>query len=317
MTEARRTTLCVASGGGHLRQLLILRERIDPPLADAVWVTYGNPSSASMLQGSDVVRAYGPSTRNLPNAYRNWRLSADVVDPSRVSRVVSTGAGIAVPFIVRARARGISAHYIESATRVDGPSLTGRILERVPGVSLHTQHGWERNGWAQIGSVFDSFSLRHGPPRRPRHILVALGTHRAYRFDALVARAQSLIRDDDEVTWQLGATPGAGLPGAVEDELPAQRFEFLLRNVDVIVAHAGTGVALSALLEGKSPVLIPRRAARGEHVDDHQVAIARELDRRGLALYREVDRLTRSDLEVAAGRRIERAIPPPIRLGDK
>ena len=50
-----------------------------------------------------------------------------------------------------------------------------------------------------------------------------------------------------------------------------------MREADVVVAHAGVGTALAALEVGKCPVLVPRRLAHGEHVDDHQVQIASEL----------------------------------------
>jgi UDP-N-acetylglucosamine transferase subunit ALG13 len=51
---------------------------------------------------------------------------------------------------------------------------------------------------------------------------------------------------------------------------------------------------------GHRAVYVPRRRAHGEHVDDHQVAMAGELDRRNLVLAREADRVDLGDLEAAA-----------------
>jgi UDP-N-acetylglucosamine--N-acetylmuramyl-(pentapeptide) pyrophosphoryl-undecaprenol N-acetylglucosamine transferase len=45
---------------------------------------------------------------------------------------------------------------------------------------------------------------------------------------------------------------------------------------------------------------VPRRRAYGEHVDDHQVAIAHELEKRDLVVAREADQVTFADLETAA-----------------
>ena len=42
-----------------------------------------------------------------------------------------------------------------------------------------------------------------------------------------------------------------------------------------IVAHAGMGTILSALELGKPLLIVPRRAALGEHRNDHQLATAR------------------------------------------
>jgi UDP-N-acetylglucosamine--N-acetylmuramyl-(pentapeptide) pyrophosphoryl-undecaprenol N-acetylglucosamine transferase len=59
---------------------------------------------------------------------------------------------------------------------------------------------------------------------------------------------------------------------------------------------------------------VPRRLAHGEHVDDHQIQIAQELARRGLAVSVEADALTVEDLRRAAGRAVTTlAEEPPLR----
>ena len=73
-----------------------------------------------------------------------------------------------------------------------------------------------------------------------------------------------------------------------------------MREADLVIAHAGTGVALEALGAGKLPVLIPRRAEFSEHIDDHQEQIADMLKHRGLAVVREADAVTPEDLVLAA-----------------
>jgi UDP-N-acetylglucosamine transferase subunit ALG13 len=87
-------------------------------------------------------------------------------------------------------------------------------------------------------------------------------------------------------------------------------------DADVIITHAGVGSALTALRAGKRAIYVPRRKRYDEHVDDHQVAMARELDSRGLVLAREADEITLADLEEAAGWRVS-ANPhiPQFRLG--
>jgi UDP-N-acetylglucosamine transferase subunit ALG13 len=67
-----------------------------------------------------------------------------------------------------------------------------------------------------------------------------------------------------------------------------------------VVAHAGTGSALAALEAGKCAILVPRERAHGEHVDDHQVEMARELAGRSLVVAREAADVTVADLEEAA-----------------
>ncbi len=120
----RYTLLLVASGGGHLGQLL--------PLApwwgrhDRVWVTFDTPSAAAV--GDDrVVFAHHPTTRNIPNLLRNLVLAWRVLREERPDVVVSSGAGVAVPFFVLARLLGIRTVFVEVYDRIDSRSLTGRL----------------------------------------------------------------------------------------------------------------------------------------------------------------------------------------------
>jgi UDP-N-acetylglucosamine transferase subunit ALG13 len=57
-----------------------------------------------------------------------------------------------------------------------------------------------------------------------------------------------------------------------------------VRQARVVVSHAGAGSTLLCRDLGKIPILMPRRAALGEHVDDHQLEFACEVQRAGIAL---------------------------------
>lgn len=50
-----------------------------------------------------------------------------------------------------------------------------------------------------------------------------------------------------------------------------------LRTADLVVAHAGMGTILTRLETGLPLIVLPRRAALGEHRNDHQFATARRL----------------------------------------
>jgi UDP-N-acetylglucosamine transferase subunit ALG13 len=55
----------------------------------------------------------------------------------------------------------------------------------------------------------------------------------------------------------------------------------LLDQADGVVTHAGVGSVLGALEAGHTPIIVPRLARLGEHVDDHQSDFARALEARG------------------------------------
>lgn len=121
--------LLVCSTGGHLLQLVALREA----WADRTraWVTFDKSDARSLLRGERVVHAHGPTNRNLPNLLRNLRLARRLVSDLRPKVVVTTGAGVAVPFAWIARLRGAKVVYVESFTRIDGPSLSCRLIAPV------------------------------------------------------------------------------------------------------------------------------------------------------------------------------------------
>lgn len=309
------TALLIAAAGGHLQQLHDLQARI-PGADDAVWVTFDTPQSRSLLAGREVVHVAYPQPRSVLTNARNAVVARRLLRHGAFDLAVSTGSSIAVSFLPLAAAMGVPSHYIESATRVTGPSATGRILQRVPGVVLHTQYAqWAGGRWHHGGSIFDGFEPTTVPAPAVRRVVVTVGTAEGYGFRSLLERALEVVPDDAEVIWQTGPTDTTGLPIRPEPAMPSDRFRALLERADVIISHAGTGSSLAAITAGRCPILVPRRADHGEHVDDHQREIARELDRRGLALHREVTDLRADDLAEAAGRGVVRtASPPAFRL---
>jgi UDP-N-acetylglucosamine:LPS N-acetylglucosamine transferase len=71
------------------------------------------------------------------HAERTWRLLVNfreawsILRRERPDLMLSTGAGVAVPFGLVGRVLGIPFVFIETATRVRQPSLTGRIMYRL------------------------------------------------------------------------------------------------------------------------------------------------------------------------------------------
>lgn len=59
--------------------------------------------------------------------------------------------------------------------------------------------------------------------------------------------------------------------------LAADAFRDNVQRADLVVAHAGMGSILTALELGKPIIVMPRRAALGEHRNDHQIATSRRM----------------------------------------
>ena len=118
--------LLVCSSGGHLMQLHELRAAWEP--FARTWVTFDKSDARSLLRDERVIHAFGPTNRNVPNLVRNLRLAWRVIRRERPSAVLTTGAGVAVPFAWVARLHRIPTVYVESFTRIDGLSLSGRMI---------------------------------------------------------------------------------------------------------------------------------------------------------------------------------------------
>ena len=301
---AQLTTLLVASTGGHLKQLHRLHRRLDGIEGPFRWATFDTPQSRSLLAGEVVDFVHFVGGRDPSNVLRNVPLVHRILREHDIDTIVSTGSAMALPFYALGRARGLELHYIESAARSDGPSKTASMIARIPGVNLYTQYpAWADEKWRFRGAVFDSFVAADEPRAtdgRIRKVVVSLGTFKDYGFERLVRRLLEILPPDADVLWQTGDTDVTGLGITGHHAIPERELSEAIREADVLVAHAGVGTALAALEVGACPVLVPRRFSHGEHVDDHQIQIAGELSRRGLALTTDADELTLDHLLTAA-----------------
>jgi UDP-N-acetylglucosamine transferase subunit ALG13 len=310
------TTLLVASTGGHLAELHDLVPRLG--VGERRWATFDTPQSRALLDGEDVVHVPPATSRDLVGAIKDLAVARKMFKGSRYDRVISTGASVAMSFFLPAIAAGVECTYIESATRTQGPSLTGRLAARVPGARLFTQYpSWADGTWQYGGSIFDAFTAAPvRPAARVRKVVVTLGTHPRYSFPRLLSRLVEILPPELEVLWQVGCTVIDRMPPGARRLVAADELRQAMREADVVVSHAGVGSALAAMQTGRRALCVPRRRAHGEHVDDHQVELARQLQARDLVVAREASELTLTDLEEAAAWTV-RANPEvtPFRLG--
>jgi len=118
--------LLVCSTGGHLLQLVSLEAAWGE--YTRVWVTLDKSDARSLLKEEQVYFAFGPTSRNVPNLMRNSILAWRVLREVRPKLLLTTGAGVAVPFAWLARLRGVPVCYVESFTRIESPSLSCRLI---------------------------------------------------------------------------------------------------------------------------------------------------------------------------------------------
>ena len=118
--------LLVCSTGGHFRAL----HNLHPfwKKHQHCWVTFRTASTEKALGKTNVYWAWSPTNRNLPNLVRNFVLACKVIWQERPQLILSTGAGVAVPFIILGKIFGSQTAFVESFTRVKQLSLSARLI---------------------------------------------------------------------------------------------------------------------------------------------------------------------------------------------
>ena len=119
--------LClVCSTGGHLLEMV----NLEPAWKDheRFWVTFPLEDAKTLLEGERVIWAYHPTNRSLKNLIRNLWLAWKVLRRERPDVVISTGAGVAVPFLWIAKLHRMRTVYLECITRIHTISLAGKMI---------------------------------------------------------------------------------------------------------------------------------------------------------------------------------------------
>ena len=117
-------------------------------------------------------------------------------------------------------------------------------------------------------------------------------------LDAVDAIAESLPQP---VVVQHGHTPFSSTRCTAIAFMPMEDFVAHMGSARLVIIHAGVGSILSAWRAGGLPIVVPRLAAMNEHIDDHQLDLARALASVGrVALVEDTVNLGTAVLDAAA-----------------
>jgi beta-1,4-N-acetylglucosaminyltransferase len=279
-SSGRTDLLVVCSSGGHLTDALA----IAPAWRDrsCAWVSFDKADVRSQLAGQRLYIAHGPTNRSIANLLRNLPLAWRVLRETRPQVVVTTGAGVGVPFAWIARLLGARVVFVECAGRVDRLSLSARLIAPVASrllvqwPELAREH---RHAQYAGNLLLRRRAAGSAPPGSG--VLVTVGTNEA-PFHRLL-HAVSGLDADEPVIVQHGASSVRPDGAQCVAFLPFDELDELIRRARVVVCHAGIGSVAAALAQGRRPIVVPRVHRLGEAVDDHQVDFARRLEASGLA----------------------------------
>ena len=123
-------------------------------------------------------------------------------------------------------------------------------------------------------------------------IFVTVGTQ--LPFDRMIRAVDAWAASQPATRCVAQIGPGTYKPEHMQWQafLKPSEADALMRDAELIVAHAGMGSVLTALRLRTPIVLLPRKASLGEHRNEHQLATARWLDgRAGIRVAWEADEL--------------------------
>ncbi len=113
-------------------------------------------------------------------------------------------------------------------------------------------------------------------------ILATVGTHED-PFDRLLQELDRLVEEGlvtEPVFCQSGYCTYEARHVTCARQLPFDELQQKMREARVVITHGGPATIMQALAHGKVPLVVPRQAEFGEHVDNHQVRFALKISDR-------------------------------------
>ena len=113
-------------------------------------------------------------------------------------------------------------------------------------------------------------------------IFVTVGTHEQ-QFDRLLKAVDELVKDKvitEEVIMQTGYSTYEPKYCKWSKLLP---YKEMVKNVEearIVITHGGPSSFIMPLQIGKTPIVVPRQKKYDEHVNDHQLDFALEVEKR-------------------------------------
>lgn len=113
-------------------------------------------------------------------------------------------------------------------------------------------------------------------------IFVTVGTHEQ-PFDRLLKCIDKMVEEGkitDKVIIQKGYTDYEPKFCESSKLIPYDDMQKYINEADIVVTHGGPASFIAPLAVGKIPVVVPRKKDFNEHVNNHQLEFAKEVEKR-------------------------------------
>ena len=278
----------VCSSGGHLAEMMELKEVY--ARYNHFFVSYNSADTIELAEKEKVYFLTNPHRHPILTIL-NFLQSFRLFTKEMPDIIMTTGAGVALPMCYIAKLFRKRIIFIESFCRVKKPSLFGRLIYPIANLTIVQ---WEpllkyykRAEYG--GHIFDFSSKEDEEKVIKNQIFVTVGTL-SLGFDRLPKEIDMLIEKRiirEKVIAQIGSSKYTPKNYEWFRFTSKEVYWDTMKESKIVITHGGVGSITNALKFDKRTIVVPRRKKFGEVVNDHQLEIARELERQGkiIAVY--------------------------------
>lgn len=268
----------ICSHGGHLTELLYLIEAFNEH--DIFFVTYDNIRTRNLGYRKYLFPNFGEKPYKM---FLNFPKIINILLKENPDVIISNGAEIAIPFFYLGKFIGKKTIFIECYTRIDTPTITGKLVYPVSDTFLVLwpemleKYGKKAQYW---GGMFDLENIKIFKKEENEGIFVITGMHSD--FERLVKKVDEVAKQiNEKFLIQLGNTK----------YIPKNCDYFKFKDYDEIkniisdsklVICQGAMTLMDAMILGTPILTVPRLKEYGEHLDNHQLIFVEKLESNGL-----------------------------------
>lgn len=119
-------------------------------------------------------------------------------------------------------------------------------------------------------------------------VFVSVGTQKQQFTRIFQMVESSIVLKYDEIVAQTGNTKFESKRIKMLPSIDNNKFNEYIKKADFVICHGGVGTIFNALENGKRILVVPRLGKYKEHINDHQLEVAEQLEKEGyLILYKD------------------------------
>lgn len=269
----------ICSHGGHLTEMLYLIDSFKEH--DIFFVTYDNIRTRDLGYKKYLFPNFGEKPYKM---FLNIFKIINMLLKEKPDIIVSNGAEIAIPFFYLGKLLRIKTIFIECYTRIDTPTITGKLVYPVSTLFLVlwsemlSKYGKKAEYWGGIFKLDKSSTSKWSKKDK---IFVITGMHSG--FDRLVKKVDELAGEmNEKFVIQTGNTKYLPKNAKYFKFKPYDQIKEIIKDSKIVICQ-GAMTILDSLMLGTPVITVPRLKQYGEHINDHQLIFAEKLEKKGLS----------------------------------